>query len=503
MTTVSENSYSFQTDTQKILKIIIHSLYQHKEIFLRELISNASDALNKVRIKMLTSEKIYDKDLELKIEILADEENSTLTIRDYGIGMTKQELIENLGTIAKSGTEEFLKAVETGEPTDSLIGKFGVGFYSAFLVADEVQVLTRSYKPNAKAYLWVSEGENEFKIDTAEKEHRGTDIILKLKEEFKNLTSEHELRDLVKRYSNYVEFPIMYGEDKLNDVKAIWRVSPSEVEDKDYEDFYRYLGQWGTPKTKIHVTADVPIEFYSILYVPPTRPRMQVSEKEWGLRLYNRKVLIEEYNKDLLPEYLRFVIGVVDAEDLDLNVSREVLQNSRVQRQIKNYLEKKLLDEFEKLAKDNEDEYMEFYREFGPFLKEGIAGENKQKEKLIDLLRFYSTNEEDGVSGGVTLSKYIERMKVGQDQIYYLSGLDLDLLKKSPHLEYYKKEGYEVLLLGEPIDSFLMMHLTEYQEKKFFLIDQDETQESTTETQTESDEEEDSEKSKAKSRARP
>lgn len=498
MTTVSENSYAFQTDTQKILKIIIHSLYQHKEIFLRELISNASDALNKVRIKMLTSEKIYDKDLDLKIEILADEENTTLTVRDYGIGMTKQELIDNLGTIAKSGTEEFLQAMESGESTDSLIGRFGVGFYSAFLVSDEVQVLTRSYKPTAKAYRWVSDGENEFTIETTEKEHRGTDIILKLKEEFKNLTSEHELRELVKRYSNYVEFPIMHGEDKLNDVKAIWRVSPSEVEEKDYEDFYRYLGQWGSPKAKIHVTADVPIEFYSILYVPPTRPRMQASEKEWGLRLYNRKVLIEEYNKDLLPEYLRFVIGVVDAEDLDLNVSREVLQNSRVQRQIKNYLEKKLLDEFEKLAKNSEDEYMQFYKEFGPFLKEGIAGENKQKDKLIDLLRFYSTNEEDGASGAVTLSKYLERMKVGQDQIYYLSGLDLDLLKKSPHLEYYKKEGYEVLLLGEPIDSFLMMHLTEYQEKKFFLIDQDETQETPSEVQEDAEGEEGEEKPKVK-----
>lgn len=498
MSTTSESSHKFQTETQKVLKIIINSLYQHKEVFLRELVSNASDALNKVRLKMLTSEKVYERDYDLNIELIPDKENNTLMVRDSGIGMTKQEMIQNLGTIAQSGTQEFLEALESGESGDSLIGKFGVGFYSAFLVADKVVVESRSYKPNARAAKWESSGESEFTVTQTERVNRGTDITLHLKEEFKNYTEDYELKSLITKYSNYVEFPILLGEDQLNDETAIWRISPNEVEEEQYEQFYQHLGQWGKPLMKLHVKTDVPIEFYSILYVPPTKPRQMVNDKDWGLRLYNRKILIEEDNKDFLPDYLRFMKGVVDAEDLDLNVSREVLQNTRVQSSIKKYLHRKALDEFEKLAKDDEDAYMNFFREFGPFLKEGIASDvgDKHKNRITELLRFYSTGE-DGNDGSVTLAKYLERMKIGQDTIYYLTGLDLDMVKKSPHLEYYKKEGFEVLLLGEPIDSFMMMHLTEYQEKKFYLIDQDESPDEP-ETKTEDESDEDGETKKEK-----
>ncbi|MCE7734305.1 MAG: molecular chaperone HtpG [Candidatus Heimdallarchaeota archaeon] len=499
MSTTSESSHKFQTETQKVLKIIINSLYQNKEVFLREIISNASDALNKVRLKLLTSEKVYEREFDLKIELIPDKENNTLTIRDSGIGLTKQEMIHNLGTIAQSGTQEFLDALESGENGDSLIGKFGVGFYSAFLVADEVVVESRSYKPNAKGAKWKSGGESEFTVTANERVNRGTDIILKLKDDFKKYTEDYELKNLISKYSNYVEFPIMLGEDQLNDETAIWRISPKEVEEEQYEQFYQNLGQFGKPMMKIHVKTDIPIEFYSILYVPPTKPRQMANDKDWGLRLYNRKILVEDNNKDFLPEYLRFMNGVVDAEDLDLNVSREVLQNTRVQSSIKKYLHKKVLDELEKQAKDDEDAYMDFFREFGPFMKEGIASEvtDKHKNRITNLLRFYTTGE-GGNDGSVTLAKYLERMKVGQDTIYYLTGLDMDMVKKSPHLEYYKKEGFEVLLLGEPIDSFMMMHLTEYHEKKFYLIDQDESEDDESDNTKADDSAEEGEEKKEK-----
>ncbi|MCH8908019.1 MAG: molecular chaperone HtpG [Candidatus Heimdallarchaeota archaeon] len=334
-------SFVFKADTQKLLSIIINSLYQNKEVFIRELISNASDALNKIRIKQLTSEKIFDSDAELVIELISDKEENTLTIRDTGIGMNQKELKTNLGTIAQSGTAEFLDALESNE--NDLIGQFGVGFYSAFLVSKKVVVKTRSFSQNSKPWTWESEGTEDFQIYPGDKEDRGTEVILHLKDDFGEYNEDYRLKSLVKKYSNYVEFPIKLGEDTLNDQTALWRVSSSEVKDEQYNEFFNHLGSFGEPMVRIHLSADVPIEFYTILYVPRARPRNVVSgDKEWGLKLYNRKILIEEKNKDFLPEYMRFVIGVVDAEDLDLNISREVLQNTRIQTHIKNYLHKKL-----------------------------------------------------------------------------------------------------------------------------------------------------------------
>lgn len=467
-----DEQYDFKTDTQKILKIIINSLYQHKEVFLRELLSNASDALNKVRIKKLTNEEVFDADKELEIEILIDKENNTITFRDTGIGMNQDEVVTNLGTIAQSGTEEFLKALENGD--NSLIGQFGVGFYSSFLVAEKVEVLTRSYESNSTGYKWVSTGEASFSVEEVEKEFRGTEIILHLKEDTKEYLEEYKIKSLVSQYSNYIEFPIKMGEDILNEQTALWRVSPKEVEDEQYDKFFNHLGQFGKYMAKIHVRVDSPHLFYSLLYIPPTKNRMfNTQDSDWGIKLYNKKILIDEKNKDILPEYFRFVVGVIDADDFDLNVSREVVQSTRVQRQMKNYLQKKIISTLEDMAKDDEEKYMEFYREYGAFLKEGIASNDKFKDRLIDLIRFNSTNKEE--DGAVTLTQYVERMKPDQEQIFYLSGLDIDTVKKSPHLEYYVKEGFEVLLLGEAIDSFLMMHLNEYNEKTFFLIDQDDS----------------------------
>lgn len=467
-----DEQYDFKTDTQKILKIIINSLYQHKEVFLRELLSNASDALNKVRIKKLTNEEVFDADKELEIEILIDKENNTITFRDTGIGMNQDEVVTNLGTIAQSGTEEFLKALENVD--NSLIGQFGVGFYSSFLVAEKVEVLTRSYESNSTGYKWVSTGEASFSVEEVEKEFRGTEIILHLKEDTKEYLEEYKIKSLVSQYSNYIEFPIKMGEDILNEQTALWRVSPKEVEDEQYDKFFNHLGQFGKYMAKIHVRVDSPHLFYSLLYIPPTKNRMfNTQDSDWGIKLYNKKILIDEKNKDILPEYFRFVVGVIDADDFDLNVSREVVQSTRVQRQMKNYLQKKIISTLEDMAKDDEEKYMEFYREYGAFLKEGIASNDKFKDRLIDLIRFNSTNKEE--DGAVTLTQYVERMKPDQEQIFYLSGLDIDTVKKSPHLEYYVKEGFEVLLLGEAIDSFLMMHLNEYNEKTFFLIDQDDS----------------------------
>lgn len=486
---MSTSQYEFKTDTQKILKIIINSLYQHKEVFLREVLSNASDALNKVRIRQLTNEEVFDNERNLEIELIADKEASTLTIRDYGIGMTKDELVKNLGTIAQSGTEEFLKALEEGD--ENLIGQFGVGFYSTFLVADEVDVISRSAIPGESAWKWTSNGEDSFSVEEAEKDTRGTDIVLYIKEDDKEYLEDYRLKSLVRQYSNYIEFPIKLGEDTLNEQTALWRISPSEVTDEQYKEFYNHLGQFGDYVAKIHVRVESPSLFYALLYIPPTKNRMfNQQDAEWGLKLYNKKILIDEKNKDILPEYLRFAVGVVDAEDFDLNVSREVVQSGRLQRQMKNYLQKKILSTLEDLAKSDEEKYLDFFKEYGPFIKEGIASNDKNKDRLTNLLRFHSTNKDDA-EGATTLAKYIERMKPDQKEIYYLSGLDLDTLKKSPHLEYYEKEGYEVLLLSEAIDSFLMMHLHEYEEKKFFLIDQDESVElDEPEVKEETDEEE-------------
>ncbi len=502
---------TFKTDVKKVLDIIIRSLYQHEEVFLRELISNASDALNKVRLKMLTSEDVIQKEAPLEIHIIPNKEKGTLTIKDTGIGMTKKELIDNLGTIAQSGTLEFLNNAE-GEELDELIGQFGVGFYSAFLVADKVEVRSKSYKPKTHAYMWTSEGTDNFSIEEIKKKERGTEIELYLKEDFKKYLEEWEVKDVVRKYSNFVAFPIKWipeeteddedSEDEkeadekehiLNSQKALWRMSPSEITDEEYTEFYRTIsGKWDEPLLKLHIKMESNIEFYAVLFIPRSKPVMYTQETDWGLKLYSKKVLIQEKNQDLISQYFRFVVGVVDSEDLPLNVSREVVQNSALTRKMRSFIEKKLIEELKKLQEEDKEKYLEFFREFGAYIKEGIASEDKNKEALTELLRFHSTYDDvDGRTGAVSLDDYIVRMKPEQEEIFYLTGNGLDIIKKSPHLEYFNKEGLEVLLMGEPIDNFLMMHLKEYQGKKFKLIDEDEG--TSTEPEKTSDEEGDEE----------
>ncbi len=519
---MSTQKLEFKTDVKKVLDIIIRSLYQHKEVFLRELISNASDALNKVRIKTLTSEKVFQKDLELVIDLIPNKDEKTLTIKDTGVGMNKGELIENLGTIAHSGTLEFLEKIEDSPDKNELIGQFGVGFYSAFLVSDKVEIKTRSFSPNAKAYHWTSDGETGYDIEETQKDERGTEIILHLKEDDLEYFESHRLKSLVKKYSDFVTFPIRLieikkeeeteeketdeekvegseekedkGPEILNSQQALWRQDPSTITQEQYLEFYRNTtNKYDEPFVTIHIKTESPIEFYSVLFIPSTKSAsFYMPDVEWGLRLYSKKILIQEHNKDLLPEYLRFIVGVVDSEDLPLNVSREVVQNNRVIQTMKKYIQKKVIEELEKLASDDHEKYLKFYREYGVFLKEGVTQNDKNKDKLIRLLRFYSTYDHvDGRTGSVSLDDYITRMKPNQEEIYYLVGNDIELLKRSPHLEYYEKEGFEVLLLAEPIDNFLMINVREYEEKKFFLIDQDET-ESKTDTGSE-DEKEDKE----------
>lgn len=515
--TAQVETIPFKTDVKRVLDIIIRSLYQHKDVFLRELISNASDALSKMKIKTLTNEEAYQKDAELKIELIPNSKDRTLTIKDTGIGMTKEELIENLGTIAKSGTLEFLEKIENLDDKAELIGQFGVGFYSAFLVADQVTVRTRSYLPDAEAWEWVSDGVESFSMNKIEKNDRGTEVILHLNEEDEEFLRPYKLRELVKKYSDFVSFPIYLIEEEeeeedkedkeeeeeekekkpeiLNSMEAIWRKNPKDVSDEQYLEFYRQIsGKWDEPFLKLHLRAETPLEFFSILYIPATKTSsVYIPDADWGLKLYSKKILIQEHNKDLLPEYLRFVVGVVDSEDLPLNVSREVVQSGRIIRNIKNYLEKKIIEELEKLAKDDKEKYLVFYREYSALLKEGIAQQSKHKDKLIRLLRFYSTDDSvDGRTGAVSLDDYLVRMKPKQEEIYYLLGSDIDVLRNSPHLEYYKENGYEVLLLPDPIDNFLMMHLREYEGKKFKNIDQEEETEDDKKDEEKKEEKEDS-----------
>lgn len=510
----------FKTDVKKVMDIIIRSLYQHEEVFLRELISNASDALNKVRIKTLTSEDVYQKELPLEIQLIPNKEKGTLTIKDTGIGMTKKELVTNLGTIAQSGTLEFLNNAE-GEELDELIGKFGVGFYSAFLVADKVEVRSKSYKPRSKSYVWSSEGSENFSIEEISMKERGTEIELYLKEEFKKYLEEWEVKEIVKKYSNFVAFPIKWmleeedesedeeksedgekSEDEeketehvLNSQKALWRMSPSDISDEEYTEFYRTIsGKWDEPLLRLHIKMESNIEFYAVIFIPKSKPVMYTPETEWGLKLYSKKVLIQEKNQDLIPQYFRFAVGVVDSEDLPLNVSREVIQNSALTRKMKSFIEKKLIEELKKLQEEDKEKYLEFFREYGSYIKEGIASEDKNKDSLVELLRFHSTYDDvDGRTGAVSLDDYLIRMKPEQEEIFYLTGNGQEIIRKSPHLEYFEKEGLEVLLLGEPIDNFLMMHLKEYQGKKFKLIDEDEGT-STESTPAESDSEDKEEK---------
>jgi molecular chaperone HtpG len=491
-------TYKFQTEVQQLLNLIINSLYSNPDIFLRELISNASDAIDKLQFKAQTDTDILAGEGEFKIKLKPDGIAQTLEISDNGIGMTRDEIIENIGTIAKSGTAAFLEAIEAAQSNEGLapelIGQFGVGFYSAFIVAKKVTLITRAAGEET-ATKWESHGDGSYTLEETAREGRGTTIILDLKKkekEGKDFTEEWALRDIVKRHSDFVAYPIVMDverdepipeeeqikdkegkpigettrkvvrEETLNSMKAIWTRPKEEVTDEEHEEFYKHLSHdWNPPLERLHMKFEGTTEYQTLLYIPSKAPfDLFQAERKHGIQLYCKRVFIMEDCKDLLPEYLRFVKGVVDAADLNLNVSREILQQDRLVMNIRKNLIKKVLDLLTKMDDDN---YLKFYDEFGAVIKEGIYTDHGRKEKLATLARFKSTKSEDK---WVSLDDYIKNMPEGQEEIYYITGDNLAALLNSPHLEQLKAKDYEVLLMTDPVDEWVTQGLTEYDGKK-------------------------------------
>jgi len=500
--TQNKETYEFKTEVKQFMNLVINSLYSNKEIFLRELISNASDALDRVSFRSQTEPEILGSDTELKIKIIPDKTNKTLTVTDNGIGMTYDEIVENLGTIARSGTSAFLEALEKSKNQETiapeLIGQFGVGFYSSFIVADTVTVISRSVDSET-AVKWESSGDGAFTIETVDKENRGTDVILRLKtldEDDPDFTEEWSIRQIVKRHSDFVRYPIVMDverevsasetesadqqvldkdgnpvegekkteirEETLNSMKAIWARDKNDISEEEYKDFYNHISHdWNPPLTHLHLKMEGVTEYSALLYIPSEAPFDLFSpERRHGIQLYCRRVFIMDDCKEILPEYLRFIKGVVDAPDLNLNISREILQQDALVRNIRKNLTKKILD---KLANMDPEEYEKFYNEFGAVIKEGIHTDFENRDKIIELARFKTSKSTEK---WVSLKAYTANMKPDQEFIYYLTGDNLTTLLNSPHLEALKEKDYEVLLMSEPVDEFVIQAMPEYDGKK-------------------------------------
>lgn len=468
MATTVPEKHTFQAEVQQLLDIVIHSLYTDKEIFIRELVSNASDALEKLRHLQLTEKEIFDADLPLEINLTTDDTAGTITIQDFGVGLTREELRENLGTIAHSGSKAFLHALKEaggGEATQNLIGQFGVGFYAAFMAAEEVTVYTHSWRPEAEHLIWRSRGAGEYEIEPSEGQRRGAKIVLKLKEEAKEFASESRLKDVLKKYSNFVSFPINVNGERLNTVGALWTKQKSEITDEEYQEFYKFTANaFDEPRYRLHFSADAPLEIASILFVPQMNlERMGFMRTEPGVGLYCRKVLIDPKPESLLPEWLRFLRGVVDSADLPLNISRESMQDSALVRKLGTVLTKRFLKFLEDEAKKDAGKYAEFFAEFGLFLKEGLVSDHAHKEQLGKLMRFESSMTEPGKV--TSLADYVLRMPEDQKEIYYLPGSSRKAIENGPYLEAFQARNLEVLYLYEPVDVFVMEHLGTFEEK--------------------------------------
>ncbi|MCW0449956.1 molecular chaperone HtpG [Xanthomonas sacchari] len=480
-----KETLGFQTEVKQLLQLMIHSLYSNKEIFLRELISNASDAADKLRFEALVKPELLDGDAQLRIRIGFDKEAGTVTIDDNGIGMSREEIVAHLGTIAKSGTSEFLKHLSGDQKKDShLIGQFGVGFYSAFIVADQVDVYSRrAGLPVSEGVHWSSRGEGEFEVATIEKAERGTRIVLHLKADEKDFADGWKLRGIVRKYSDHIALPIEfhkehYGEDKdkpespewetVNRASALWTRPRTEIKDEEYQELYKHIAHdHENPVAWSHNKVEGKLEYTSLLYVPGRAPfDLYQRDASRGLKLYVQRVFIMDQAEQFLPLYLRFIKGIVDSSDLPLNVSREILQSGPVIDSMKSALTKRALDMLEKLAKDDAERYQGVWKNFGQVLKEGPAEDFGNREKIAGLLRFASTHGSDGAQN-VSLADYVARMQEGQDKLYYLTGESYAQIKDSPHLEVFRKKGIEVLLLTDRIDEWLMSYLTEFDGKSF------------------------------------
>ena len=468
---------TFQAETQQLLNILIHSLYTEKEIFLRELISNASDALNRLRFEMLTNNDVQDAQADLEIHIELDEESNTLKISDTGIGMDRDEIIAGLGTIAKSGAKAFLEAMQDKPDNASasdIIGQFGVGFYSAFMVAKQVDVVSRSYRPEDEAVRWSATGGTNYSLETSEKEVRGTEITIHLKDDEKEFTRGFRIKEIIRRHSDYVAFPIFVDDDEepTNKQQAIWRRNPSEVEAEEYDSFYKMLTMdFNGANHHIHMRADVPMQFYALLFVPGSgQANMFSPRKEQGLKLYARKVLIEEYNRDLLPEYLGFVQGVVDSEDLPLSVTRESIQATRVMATLKKTITRRVISELKRMAKNDRDNYLKIYGEFGSYLKQGLVIESEDRSDLEPLM-FFQTTHDDDPTMFYSLEDYLERMSENQDDIYYVVADDYSSGSRSPHLDAFRQREIEVLYFTHPVDAMLPMGMIDFKGHKLVSVD--------------------------------
>jgi len=471
-------TYPFKAEIKQLLDILVHSLYKEREIFLRELISNAADALTRLHFESLTNSEIHDPDaaLAIHIEIVEPDETavdkrSQIVIRDSGIGMTREELVENLGTIAQSGAKAFLTQLKSSNgQIGDIIGQFGVGFYSVFMVADEVQVTSRSYLPEAETVTWISHGDDSFQIVPASKTERGTEVRVFLRPDAAELASKWQLRQIVKKHSDFIGYPIYIEGEQANQQTSLWRKQASDVADDDYRSFYQQLTMdFEPPLATIHLSSDAPVHMRALLFIPARRERgILAARTEPGLKLYSHNVLIQEYCSDLLPKWLAFVDGVVDSEDLPLNVSRETVQNNRIMRQLGKTLRRRVLRELETMAGKEADKFGTFWEQFGRALKEGLALEPEAKEELMPLLRFYSSQSNGRLT---SLDEYLSRMAEDQEAIYYVLGDSLDSVSYSPHLDPFKAHGLEVLYWVDPLDAFMTPILTEYKGKKLKNVD--------------------------------
>jgi len=481
--------HQFQTEANQILQLMIHSLYSNKEIFLRELISNASDALDKLNMLVLTDENYKGVEFSPRIDIIPNKEAKTLTIKDTGIGMNEEDLLNNLGTIAKSGTKAFLENLTGDAKKDShLIGQFGVGFYSAFMVASKIEVITRKANEET-AYKWVSDGSGEFEIEQTTKESHGTEIILYLNDDETEFLEEHRIESIVKKYSNHIPFPIYMEKEKfipaktdddgkeiepsrterevvqINSANALWTISKSELKDEDYKAFYETIAHSNEePLTWMHHRAEGAIEYTTLFYIPSKAP-MDIYRVDYqpGIKLYINRVFITDDDKELMPTYLRFLRGVIDSADLPLNVSREILQSNPVMAKIRNASVKKVLSELAKMMKKEPEKYDTFYKEFGNVLKEGLYNDFANREKILELLKFHTLNGE----GTTTIEEFIKNVDEEKKEIYYITGKSsVDMLKRSPVLEKFKSRGIDVLILNEEVDTIIFPMVTEYKEYK-------------------------------------
>jgi molecular chaperone HtpG len=471
MATDIPQTFEFQAEIKQLLDIVIHSLYTEKEIFIRELVSNGSDALEKLRHLQLTEKDICDDQAALEINITTDDKAKTFTIQDFGVGMTKAELVENLGTIAHSGSKAFLKALgESGQKNSGLIGQFGVGFYSAFMVAKSVKVYSHSWRAAEPGHVWTSDG-SSYTIEEVADLRRGSKIVVELKDECSEFSQEWRVREVLERYSAFVSVPISLNGKRVNTVQALWLRGKNEIKEEEYTEFYKFQSHaFEDPRLRLHFSADAPLSIHALLFVPKENPeKIGFGRSEPGVALYCRKVLIDARPKDLLPEWLRFLKGVVDSEDLPLNISRETMQDRALIEKLNRVISKRFLKFLEEEAKNRVDGYNDFYREFGIYLKEGAALDHVNKDPLTKLLRFESSLTEKGKT--TSLADYVSRMGTDQKDIYYLIGPNREAIEAGPYLEGLKSRQLEVLFCYESVDEYVMNNVREFEGKKLTAAD--------------------------------